>query len=109
MPRDDADPRFDLARAPARRFESRTVRVPPGGEQPLVAGEWRDALIVVREGEVELETRSGCRLRLVLGDVACFEGLSIRLLRNPGAVPAVLDTVRRRPTDEPNPRRGSDP
>jgi hypothetical protein len=35
-------------------FELRVVAVAPGGERPYDEDEWRDALVVVERGEIEL-------------------------------------------------------
>jgi FAD/FMN-containing dehydrogenase len=95
---------FDRARSDA--FERRSIALRPGEIRAFVPSEWADALVVVRAGEVELRS-TGCRVRLVSGDVACFATLRLRALRNPGRVSALLDTVRRRPGDDFGPRRGS--
>jgi hypothetical protein len=58
-------------------------------------GEWRDALVVVGRGEVELEFAGGARRRFACGAVLCLARLSLRTLRNPGAEPALLVAVTR--------------
>ena len=81
------------------RFERRTVRLAPGDAVAFVPDEWLDTLVVVRAGELDARTRSGRRLRFLPGDSACLTGLDLRLLENRGAVPVLLDTVRRRRRD----------
>jgi FAD/FMN-containing dehydrogenase len=76
-------------------FERHVVVIAPGAERPIVDAEWRDRLIVVEAGEVELECRGGARARFVRGDVLFVDGLSVCLIRSTGRVPAVLGTVAR--------------
>jgi FAD/FMN-containing dehydrogenase len=76
-------------------FERHVVVIAPGAEQPIFDAEWRDRLIVVEAGQVELECRGGARARFVRGDVLFVDGLSVCLIRNPGRVSAVLCTVAR--------------
>ena len=76
-------------------FRLHVVAVAPGGTRPYEAAEWRDALVVVERGEIELETvRDGTR-RYVSGDVLWLTGLPLRALRNRGREPAVLVAVSR--------------
>jgi quercetin dioxygenase-like cupin family protein len=77
-------------------FECRAVAVEPGGVRIYNEAEWRDAIIVVGSGEIELEALGGNRERFQCGDVLCFEGLPLRSLHNRGAEPAVLVSVWRR-------------
>ena len=76
-------------------FRLRFVAVAPGGTRPYDPAEWRDALVVVERGEIELETvRDGTR-RYVCGDVLWLSGLPLRALRTRGSEPAVLVAVSR--------------
>jgi hypothetical protein len=77
-------------------FELRVVVVPGGGERPYVDDEWRDALVVVEDGAIELECKGGAVGRFRAGDVLWICGLGVRVLRNRGTVPAVLAAVTRR-------------
>ena len=73
------------------RFERRIVSVPPGGSRAYDEADWRDALVVVVRGEIELGgKRFGC------GSVLSLAGLGVRALHNRGAEPAELIAVRRR-------------
>jgi len=73
------------------RFERRIVSVPPGGVLEYDEADWRDALVLVVRGEIELGgERFGC------GSVLSLAGLPLRALRNRGAEPAELVSVRRR-------------
>jgi hypothetical protein len=51
---------------------------------------------VVERGMIELETASGVRTSFVAGDVLWLVGLELRVLRNRGAVPAVMASITRR-------------
>jgi hypothetical protein len=72
------------------RFERRTVSVPPGGVLEYDEADWRDALVLVVRGEIELG-----RERFGRGSVLSLAGLPLSL-RNRGAEPAELLAVRRR-------------
>jgi hypothetical protein len=89
-------------------FELLVVTLAPGRERPFEAAEWRDALVVVERGEVELESLRGTRARFAHGAVLCLTGLPLRALRNRAADTAVLTVVRRggRPV-RPGARRGA--
>jgi hypothetical protein len=77
-------------------FEIRAVEVEAGGHRINNAGEWRDALVALARGEIELEYLSGDRCRLARGDIFWLEGLKLRALHNPGDRPALLVAVSRR-------------
>jgi hypothetical protein len=95
-----------LADAPPAAFRRRLVVVPPGGERAYIATEWRDALVVVERGEVELESLGGVRARFAAGAVLWLTGLPLRTLRCTSAEPAVLAAVSRvRPAGRPGTSR----
>jgi hypothetical protein len=77
------------------RFQVRAVAVPPGSTLPYVEGDWRDALVVVHYGEIELECVNGTRRRFADGDVLWLAGLPLRAVHNSGAEPALLAAVSR--------------
>jgi hypothetical protein len=77
-------------------FEVRQIALVPGQPRPYVEAEWRDALIVVERGEVEVECLIGARWRFVAGEMLCLERLPVRALRSPGPLPALLSAVSRR-------------
>lgn len=95
------EPSF-LGRSVPPQFRVRVVAVEPGCEQAYVEEDWRDTLVVVEQGEVDLECVSGSRCRFVRGDVLFLTGLSLRALRNPGDEPVLLAAVSRDefPADE---------
>ena len=78
------------------RFHRRVVSVPPGRARDYDEADWRDALVVVVRGEIELEARSGGRERFGRGAILSLAGLPLRALHNRGAVPAELLAIRRR-------------
>ena len=76
-------------------FEVRRVVVAPGCERPFDAAEWRDAIVVVASGRIELECSSGKRHPFRRGDVLWLIGLPLRALHNRWRRPAVLVAVSR--------------
>ena len=80
----------------ADRFARRQVVLDPGDRRPYSQHEWDDALVIVKRGEVDLECRSGGRMRFIAGDMLWLTGLPLRALRNPGQEPAVLVAISRR-------------
>lgn len=78
-------------------FRRRVVTISPDDWHAVVEDEWRDAIVVVERGEVELFCSVASR-RFDQGAVLCFEGLGLRAMHNPGPVDTVLvATSRRRP------------
>jgi hypothetical protein len=69
--------------------------VAPGDDRPYDEAEWRDALVVVRSGEIELRGVSGACSSFGRGDLLYLEGVPLRALHNPGSEPAVLVAVSR--------------
>ena len=56
-------------------FEHRVVTIPAGGARAYEAGEWRDAIVVVDRGEVELEALDGERHRFGCGALVWLDGV----------------------------------
>jgi hypothetical protein len=79
-----------------RTFDLRVVAVSPGRELAFDDAEWRDALVVVERGEIELECLSGAGCRFERGAVLWLCGLPLRGLRNRGREPVLLAVVSRR-------------
>ena len=77
-------------------FELRAVSIEAGESRIYNESEWRDALVVVTCGEIELESVRGGSCRFGRGSVLCLVGLSLRRLRSRGTEPAVLVAVSRR-------------
>ena len=77
-------------------FRRRSVVLDPGESRPSGDAEWRDALVIVERGDVELECSAGGRRRFCGGAVLWLEGIDLRVLHNVGDGPAVLLAVSRR-------------
>ncbi|HEY7706595.1 MAG TPA: cupin domain-containing protein [Gaiellaceae bacterium] len=88
---------------PPPGFEVRAVSVEPGSDRIYHRDEWRDALVVVVQGEIELDCRDGKRQRLAHGDVLWLTGLPVRAIRNRRSEPALLVAIARgaRPGETP--------
>lgn len=87
-------------------FERRVIVVAPGRSLAYDEAEWRDALVVVEHGEIELECWAGGYRRFGCGEVLCLTGLPLRRLHNRGPEPAVLVAVSRAAVD---PQAGKEP
>lgn len=99
----DSEPVTFLGRQLGPSFRARVVTIAAGGLLPYVESDWRDALVVVETGEVQLECREGGRRRFGSGDVLWLTGLGLVAVRNHGEVEAVLVAVSRRQAPEPEP------
>ena len=77
-------------------FVRRTVVLDPGVSRPSHDAEWRDAIVMVECGDVELECAAGGRRRFTAGAVLWLTGIDIRVLHNVGTGPVVLVAVSRR-------------
>ena len=71
-------------------------RARPGESRPSGDADWRDALVIVERGDVELECAAGGRRRFSGGAVLWLEGIDLRVLHNVGDGPVVLLAVSRR-------------
>jgi quercetin dioxygenase-like cupin family protein len=76
--------------------ELKTVVLEPGHRLAFDQADWRDAIVVVEGGALELECLGGSRERFVRGDLLWLCGLPLRALHNPGREPVVLSVVARR-------------
>jgi hypothetical protein len=85
-----------LARPLSPAFKLRLVALPPGRRQRYREADWRDALVVVERGDVELECVGGGRGRFGRGDVLWLSGIPLLALHNPGPDTALLVAVSRR-------------
>jgi hypothetical protein len=79
-----------------RGFQVRRIVVDCGAERTFDETEWLDAIVLVEEGEVELECMRGSRRRFGRGDLLWLMGLPLRVLRCCGSGPVVLLAVSRR-------------
>ena len=90
------DDRLAFVRGPVPPgFERVTVVIPGGCQRTHVTGEWRDALVVVTRGEIELRPLRGAGRTVREGDVLWLQDLPLSALQNRGERPAVLTAVRR--------------
>ena len=93
---DDGEPISLLTRRLSPSFERRVFLVAPGRARAYDEADWRDALVVVECGEIELEGRDGGCERFASGALLWLAGLPLRALNNRGGEPTVLVAVRRR-------------
>ena len=84
-----------LGRPLPSAFKIRVVVVDVGATRPYQESDWRDALVVVERGAIQVVTSGGRRRGFSRGDVLCLVGLAIRALQNRGPEPAVLVAVSR--------------
>jgi hypothetical protein len=80
---------------PPAGFSRRVLRVAPGLELDLEASGVPDAIVVVEEGEAELECRAGTRRRFGRGSMIPIARPPIAHLRSVGPDPLVLVAVSR--------------
>jgi hypothetical protein len=73
----------------------RLVTIAQRSERPYDESEWAGALIVVEQGELELECLGGTRSCFATGSVLCFQRLGLRRLRNLGDEPLLLTAISR--------------
>jgi hypothetical protein len=85
-----------LGRELPETFACREVSIARRSERPYDGREWAGALVVIEQGELELECRGGSRSRFARGSVLFFESLPLRTLRNPGEETLLLTAVTRR-------------
>jgi hypothetical protein len=78
-------------------FELRTVAVEPGDELPYRDDDWRDALVIVERGELDIECVRGGHRQFRSGAILWLTGLPLRMLRNLGSEPVVIAAVSRKP------------
>lgn len=83
------------------RFRRLHVLLEPGVPRTYVAAEWRDALVVVERGRLDLECHLGGVRSFPEGTVLHLDGLALRALRCDGSDPTVLTAVLRRSTVDP--------
>lgn len=89
--------------------ERRVVTIDPGEARPYVEDEWRDALVVIEAGSVDLECVAGSHRTFGKGDLLWLVGIPLRMLRNRGPDAVVLVAIsRRRPAPDPYGRSVAD-
>ena len=90
-----------LGRPLPSAFVRREVVLMPYAGRAYLAAEWRDALVIVEHGALELVGLSGTRRRLDPGAVLWLSGLPLRALRNPGPASTTLAGISRRAMSSP--------
>jgi hypothetical protein len=85
-----------LGRPIGPAFQARSITIPAHGERVVDAGFWRDAIVAVQRGRLEIETIAGGRLAFPPGALVCFEGVRLRALRCLDAESVVLLVISRR-------------
>jgi len=78
-----------------RRFKVRHLTIAGGRDLAFDEAEWRDAIVVVERGSLDIECLGGNRSTFATGAVLCLDRLSLRTLHNAGKVPVVLFAVTR--------------
>ncbi len=81
---------------PPPSIERRTVTVEPHASLAYDSDHWTDALVLLTEGNLQLEDLSGREWHLGRGSVPCLAELPLRRLHNPGLATAALIVVTRR-------------
>jgi hypothetical protein len=77
----------------------RIITIDPQGVRMYDEAEWADALVIIDQGEIELEGATGSTLRLSRGASLWLAGVPLRALHNRGTERAVLIAVSRRDRD----------
>jgi hypothetical protein len=85
-----------LERALPPQFDRRVVEVAPGVSRIYMEAEWQDELVVVEQGQIELECLRGCCHRVERGAVLWLSGLPLRALHNRESEGVRLVAVSRR-------------
>jgi hypothetical protein len=92
----DPDPVFGGGADPPGCSSTTTI-VDPADSIDFRESDWAGAMVVVVSGRLHLECRSGERASFDEGAVLFLTGLDLRRIVNPGFVPLVLRSIRRRP------------
>ena len=95
MGRVEPDPLAFIGGPLAPSFERRVVVIHGGETLDYDGAQWRDALVVVTSGCVDVVFRCGASQSFRYRDMLWLDGLPVRALHNTGATPAVLVAVAR--------------
>jgi hypothetical protein len=71
------------------------ITIDPQGARTYDEAEWADALVIIDQGEIELEGATGSTLWLSRGATLWLAGVPLRALHNRGTEPTVLVAVSR--------------
>ena len=80
-------------------FDRRVLVLAPGHTLVYHDAEWRGALVVVEQGQIELECLDGSRHRFGHGAILWLDRLPLLALHNCAHISAVLVAVARRAAD----------
>jgi hypothetical protein len=97
---DDAEPFSLIGRKLSPSFRLEHIILAPGAERPADAVTQRLALVVVEQGDVELELTNRLCRRFASGAVLYTAGLRLRLIRNVGANMVLMSFLARRADEE---------
>ena len=78
-----------------RQFVVRHVTIAAGIELAVKAADWRDSIVVVERGTLEVECLDGIRTTFTTGAMLCLDGLPIGMLCNRGSDPVQLFALSR--------------
>jgi hypothetical protein len=78
-----------------RRFNVRHMTIEGGRDLAFDEAEWRDAIVVVERGSLDIECLGGKRSTFATGAVLCLDRLPLRTLHNAGSEPVLLFAVSR--------------
>ena len=81
-------------------FRRHTVTIRCGAGLDYAAFDWTDALVLIREGAVDIEGVSGRRYRFERDAILHLTDLPIRAVHNVGSSPAVITAITRRTLDD---------
>jgi hypothetical protein len=90
-----------LGRRLPATLQRRVLVLPPGRIRAYDEADWRDALVVVERGQVELRFATGAR-GFGRGNVVCLADLPLLAFENGGSEPAVVVGVSRRRAGPPS-------
>jgi hypothetical protein len=97
MTDDDADPiALTVAGNRAPHVHTSMLTLEPGTAIDYRKVGWPGALVIVEQGDLEIECTSGARAHFPAGSVLTFEGLDLRSLRNTGHCCLILHALSRR-------------
>jgi len=85
-----------LARGTTDEFDRRLIEIGPFTQSEEDPVSWRDAIVFVRAGAIEIVCANGGRGRFRCGDILCLAPFSVRVVCNPAADPARLLVISRR-------------
>jgi hypothetical protein len=103
---DDGEIDLDRIGRDSALFRRRVVELGPEQELRLDADAWRDAIVFLTAGEVELECGRGERHRFGRGAILCLAQLRRGVMRNGGSEPVVLLAISRRAAGPPRTSSG---